>query len=61
MLSQTAFVHFVEGFAVARAYTDRADRQTGTEWPRPVRWHHRFIRPFGGETSAPPRRERSPD
>ncbi len=59
MLPQAAFVHLVEGFALARADTDAADRPTGEAWPQPVRRHHRFTRRFArrvNRTSAPSRR-----
>ncbi|MEQ8297223.1 MAG: hypothetical protein RIB55_12150 [Nitratireductor sp.] len=59
MLSQTAFVHLVEGFAVARAYADATDRPTGEAWPQPVRWHHRFTHRFAkrrNRTITPSRR-----
>ena len=59
MLPQAAFVHLVEGFALARADTDAADRPTGEAWPQPVRWHHRFTHRFAkrrNRTITPSRR-----
>ncbi|MEO9613090.1 MAG: hypothetical protein ABJG86_11465 [Nitratireductor sp.] len=59
MLSQAAFVHLVEGFAVARADTDAAERPTGEASPQPIRWHHRFTHRLArrvNRTSAPSRR-----